>query len=179
MRDFRFVPASCDESIIFGAERPGNNSEQVRQASIQEWIAFMKGRGIKRVCCLLRKKQLAFYIDADLLETYRCEFRPENVCWAPVKDYHLCEETMLKERILSFLQESQLRKIPTIVHCSGGSGRTGHVLAAWLVFGREFDIEQALTAVTEMQRNPKEAVNCAHATQAQLYALLEACKQRE
>jgi protein-tyrosine phosphatase len=174
----------------------------------------MKGRGIKRVCCLLRKKQLqwskkiipvfglrkaeilcgvyvqknpgifscitvAFYIDADLLETYRCEFRPENVCWAPVKDYHLCEETMLKERILSFLQEAQLRKIPTIVHCSGGSGRTGHVLAAWLVFGREFDIEQALTAVTEMQRNPKEAVNCAHATQAQLYALLEACKRRE
>jgi protein-tyrosine phosphatase len=115
----------------------------------------MKGRGIKRVCCFLRKEQLAFYIDDDLLETYRREFGPENVCWAPVEDYHLCEATTLQERILPFLQESQVRGSPTVVHCSGGSGRTGHVLAAWLVFGRRFDIEQALAAVTEMRRTPR------------------------
>ena len=178
MRDIRFASASRDELTIFGAERPGYNSEQVRHSSTQEWIAFMKERGIKRVCCLLREEQLAFYVDEDLLEAYRREFGAENVWWAPVKDYHLCEETMLKERILPFLQESQARKTPTVVHCSCGSGRTGHILAAWLVFGRGFGIEEALAAVVEMRRNPKEAIDCGNATGAQLNALLETCKRK-
>ena len=177
MGDFRFAPASYHESTIFRAERPGYNSEQVRLSSTLEWIAVMKDRGIKRVCCLLCKEQLAFYIDDDLLETYRREFGPENVCWAPVEDYQLCEATTLQERILPFLQESQVRGSPTVGHCAGVSGRTGHVLAAGLVFGRGFYIDEALAAVTGMRRNPQEAVYCGNATEAQRYALLDACKR--
>ena len=63
-----------------------------------------------------------------------------------------------------------------IVHCSGGSGRTGHVLAAWLVGGRGYGIPEALGAVWEMGRNPWEAVEHKHAIQEDLRLLLEACR---
>ena len=61
------------------------------------------------------------------------------------------------------------------MHCAGGRGRTGHVLAAWLVFGRGFSIDEAVAAVKEMGRNPFEAVEAGNATVAQLHGLLQTC----
>ncbi len=48
----------------------------------------------------------------------------------------------------------------TVVHCSGGSGRTGHVLAAWLVHHYGMDPSAAVDTVMAMpeRRNPLEAV---------------------
>jgi hypothetical protein len=51
------------------------------------------------------------------------------------------------------------------------------VLAAWLVFGRGFSIEDAVTAVTAMGRNPREAVDWGNAKPEDLYVLLEACQE--
>ncbi|MGI0487895.1 hypothetical protein ACN4EK_20835 [Pantanalinema rosaneae CENA516] len=45
---YRFAAAMENESIVFGAARPGYRHERVT-----EWIAFMQNRDIKRVCCLL------------------------------------------------------------------------------------------------------------------------------
>ena len=59
--------------------------------------------------------------------TTREEYRAE------VEDYHLCDHATLERHILPFLHESDQTTTPVLVHCSGGSGRTGHVLAAWLV----------------------------------------------
>ena len=164
--------------MIFGAQRPGYSSRQVHKAQTQEWITFIKNQGIKRVCCLLPENQLAYYFDENLLDTYQREFGEKNVCWAPIEDFHLCKETTLSEAILPFLQASDAQATPAIVHCSGGLGRTGHVLAAWLVFGRGFGIDEALVAVKEMGRNPKEAVSYGNATEAELHALLMACRRQ-
>ena len=104
------------------------------------------------------------------------EFGKENVCWTLVEDYHLADIHMLKERILPFLAESDTNKERVVVHCSGGIGRTGHILAAWLVHGRQFEIEDALSEVKETGRNPFEAVESGTATQSQLHALLSECR---
>lgn len=108
-----------------------------------------------------------------LLKIYREELGEDKVCWAPVEDFYLCGYNMLTKRILPFLKETDER---AVVHCSGGSGRTGHVLAAWLVAGRGFSVERALAAVVEMGRNPHEAVEVGNATEGELHALLERCR---
>jgi len=171
---FRFKPAAGGEPIVLGAERPGYPSRAVDEKLVRGWIQFMKDKGIKRVCCLLSQEQLDYY-DEDLLALYRQEFGEENVCWAPIEDYHLSDVHTLRRQILPFLAESDANEERVVVHCSGGIGRTGHVLAAWLVHGRRYEIEDALSEVRERGRNPFEAVEFGTATQSQLYALLNEC----
>lgn len=170
MSRYKFGPARQGEPIVYGAERPGYNGQSVGQTEIQEWIAFMKQNGIRRVCCLL-ESQLAYYC-TDLLAEYRQAFGHENVCHAPIKDYHLCDKQTLEMKILPFLATSDSGKMQVVVHCSGGSGRTGHVLAVWLVRYRGLSAEEALSAVKATGRNPREAVGCGHATDAELHAFL-------
>lgn len=64
------------------------------------------------------------------------------------------------------------------MHCSGGLGRTGHILAAWLAHGRGFSPAAALAAVTGMHRAPYEAVEAGYATQGELLELLEPLGQK-
>jgi len=177
MIDYKFGPASQEEQFVFGAQRPGYPSRYVGAQDVQEWISFMRDRGVRRVCCLLTQSQLSYYED-DLLDMYHEEFGQDNVCWVPIEDFHLSEEATLKETILPFLKESQDRKAPVVVHCSGGSGRTGHVLAAWLVSAYSYPVEDALTTVRSMNRNPYEAVHADIATLDELYALLKALRKR-
>ena len=172
MLHFKFGPPSQEERFVFGAQRPGYPSTSVSTQDVQTWISFMKGQGIHRVCCLLTPSQLSYYED-DLLDMYRHEFGPDNVCWAPIDDFHLSEEATLQARILPFLKESVDRKEPVVVHCSSGSGRTGHVLAAWLVCAHNARVEDALAAVTATNRNPYEAVQAGNATLDELHALLD------
>lgn len=168
---FRFGPAQIGETVVYGAQRPGYSSKSVGVEPVREWVVFMTENGIRRVCCLLPSAQLAYYA-TDLLEEYRRSFGAPNVCSVGVPDYHLCDPILLREVVLPFLAESDERDAPVVVHCSGGSGRTGHVLAAWLVDGRGLSTDQALTAVVATGRNPREAVGCGNATHDQLRQLL-------
>jgi protein-tyrosine phosphatase len=170
MSKFRLAPAAQEELLVFGSQGPAYSVLR-----IGEWIAYMKAQGIRRVCCLLHNEQLASYKE-DLLAAYGKEFGSENVCWAPIADYHLCDIGLLKERILPFLKEADNKDEPVVVHCQGGRGRAGHVLAAWLVYGRGFSAEEAVTAVKSLGRNPHEAADWGNAKPADLYILLEACQ---
>jgi protein-tyrosine phosphatase len=171
MRKFRLGPAAENEPLVFGAQGPAYSTLR-----INEWIAYMKEQGIRRVCCLLHSEQLKAYKE-DLLAAYSKEFGAENVCWAPIPDYHLCDVGLLKERILPFLKEADEKHEPVVVHCQGGRGRAGHVLAAWLVCGRGMSVDEAVTAVKAMGRNPHEAADWGNAQPEDLYILLEACQE--
>jgi protein-tyrosine phosphatase len=172
LNNLRFVPASQSERIVFGARKPGHSINEVN-----EWIAVMKEQGIKRIICLLTEDQLNRYDGIDLLALYSEEFGKGNVCWAAIEDYNLCDEGKLIKTIIPFLMESDIMEKPVIVHCSGGSGRTGHILAAWLVFGRAFSISEALSSVKKIYRNPCEALECGNAKEEELYGLLKACQK--
>jgi len=126
---------------------------------------------------LLPHEQLRFYA-CDLLATYREEFAEEDVINVQVEDYHLCAADDLNNRVLPFLRESDAAESPVVVHCSGGSGRTGHVLAAWLVRQRGLSVNQALAAVKASGRNPCEAVDRNKATRVQLESLLAGHAER-
>lgn len=147
----KFAAASAHELIVFGAARPGYTNQQVAQ-----WIEFMQNQGIQRVCCLLPVTQLAHY--TDLLGDYRKVFGLDRVCWAPIEDFNLVAPEVLVHQILPFVTVADQQHQPVVVHCSGGMGRTGHILAAWLVAGRGFSRQAAIAAVQQTGRNPYEAV---------------------
>lgn len=147
---YRFAAAWENETIVFGAAKPGHSNTQV-----SDWVEFMKRSGIKRVCCLLPHNQLVPY--SDLLGTYQQEFGIDCVCWAPIEDFHLSDLETLTQKILPFLAQAEQLGEKVVVHCSGGIGRTGHVLAAWLVSGRGLSNSAAIAAVRRTGRNPYEA----------------------
>jgi len=175
MNRFSFSPASNKEEFVYGAQRPGYPSRSsIPDSEVGQWVAFMRQQGIARVCCLL-EDQLSFY-QSDLLASYRDSFGEEAVCGAPITDFTLAEEELLTDTILPFLDDSVCREEKVVVHCSAGSGRTGHVLAAWLVYGRQMANDEAIAAVIGMGRNPHEAAGSGPAGVASLDSLLDACR---
>lgn len=90
----------------------------------------------------------------------------------------------LTQQILPFLAIANQRKEKVVVHCSGGVGRTGHVLAAWLVSGRGYSNQQAIAAVRKTGKNPYEAAIAGilkgrnpWKSVAELNALLDDCRR--
>src|SRR5262249_23251631 len=146
MARFGFAPAQPEEAVVHGGQRPGYNSKDVALGPVEEWISFVRNARIRRLCGLLPANQLAYY-RVDLLPQYREAFGDSNVCHAPIEDYHLCDHRTLAETILPFLAASDATGSPVVVHCSGGLGRTGHILAAWLVRHRGLSVDDALAVV--------------------------------
>lgn len=174
---YKFAAASENEPIVFGSARPGYRNEQVN-----EWIEFMLHQNIQRVCCLLPESQLNRY--SNLLNVYRQTFGLDQVCWAPIQDFHLAAPKVLIHQILPFLASADQNHEQVVVHCSGGVGRTGHILAAWLVAGRRLSPKAAIAAVQQTGRNPYEAVLAAPfkgrnpwKVAAELNSLLDECHQ--
>ncbi|MBD2104061.1 dual specificity protein phosphatase family protein [Leptolyngbya sp. FACHB-261] len=147
---YKFAAASETETVVFGAARPRHAEKEVSR-----WIKFMHEQGMQRVCCLLPQSQLAPY--PNLLSRYQQEFGADKVLWAPIEDFHLVDQATLTQRILPFLLEADQQNEQVVVHCSGGIGRTGYILAAWLVGGRGLTNTAAISAVRKTGRNPYEA----------------------
>jgi len=115
----------------------------------------MQSQQVARVVCLLPQRQLAGY--NHLLEAYKQSFGTSNVCWSPIQDFKLADASALTQDILPFLAAADQHQERVVVHCSGGVGRTGHILAAWLVSFRGMSNEQAIQAVQQTGRNPRES----------------------
>lgn len=173
---YNFGPAAPNEKIAFGASMAGLiNPSPIPDEIVTMWLQAMRKHGIQRVCCLLPTTQLSNY-QSNLLNQYADFFDASNVCYAPIPDFHLSDPHTLLEIILPFLEFSDQSGKPTVVHCAGGIGRTGHILAAWLVYGRKYTPINALAAVTSTAatRNPYEAIHFGNATLEQLKTLLDA-----
>jgi protein-tyrosine phosphatase len=168
--DFHFGPARNGEPTVYGARAPGSSLN-----SILEWTRFMRRQGVSRVCCLLDPQQLATF-SVDLEAEYKRQFGADRVLMWSVEDHHLCSHEALVENILPFLRTADLLGERAVVHCWGGNGRAGHVLAAWLVGARGMPPQEALEAVQDAGRLPQEAVLAGNATWPSLIELLAGCR---
>lgn len=164
-----FGPAASGEPTVFGARRPGFPLPSVPPEAVDRWIAFVRSHNIRCVVCLLPPRQLAAC--DQLLQRYEAAFGKARVCWAPVEDFVLADADLLTGRVLPFLAEAEQSGERVVVHCAGGIGRTGHVLAAWLVYARAMANEEAIQAVRRSGRNPRESRD------PRLDALLDTCRQ--
>ncbi|MCW1967356.1 MAG: dual specificity protein phosphatase family protein [Anaerolineae bacterium] len=156
---FSFAPAAEYETHVFGSCRPGYPNKVVDDAAVRAWLEFMDRQRIRRVCCLLGDEQLAYYdtCAAPLLATYRAHFGTANVLHAPIADFTLAPLPLLRQHILPFLADAYANNAFTVVHCAAGIGRTGHVLAAWLVRHYGLSNPIATAAVAKLGRNAHEA----------------------
>jgi protein-tyrosine phosphatase len=89
---------------------------------------------------------------------YEEHFGSQNVLHAPIPDHHLPSVELVHEHILPFLRNAKEQNEPVVVHCQAGIGRTGVVLAAWLVDEYDYDVESAIEVVKSRYRNPLDAV---------------------
>ncbi|MFW6376719.1 MAG: protein-tyrosine phosphatase family protein [archaeon] len=176
MDDHRFAPAAPDEEIVHGAVAPGFATRRPDDDDpVAPWIEAMQARGIERVCCLLTDRQRQRY--DGLLDRYRTAFGDDSVCHAPIEDHTLADPETVTDRILPFFAEGDAAFEPVVAHCLAGIGRTGHVLAAWLVGGRGVDPGEAVRVVSQSGRDPREAIAAGNATDADLDALLAAARE--
>lgn len=163
----QFAPAAPAETIVYGAATPGGLAGD--DGDVDPWIDAVRSRGIERVVCLLSDRQLRRY--HALLDAYRREFGRERVAHVPMTDHALAAESELRA-VLDGLRAADDADEPVVVHCLAGIGRTGHVLAAWLVHARGYEPEAAIEAVRGTGRRPAEAVDAGNATREALLALL-------
>lgn len=166
----RFSPAAPVEEYVYGACTPGWHSAGDHDTAVEEWLTFVQSQGIERVCCLvagspteIRESALGRYYDA---------FGEESVCHAPTVEDRLIDRHHLDETILPFLAESVAKESPVVVHCLSGVGRTGQVLAAWLVAAHEYPPEEAVETVRRFGRDPFAVVDRGPATEEELFDLL-------
>src|SRR5450759_164187 len=121
--NFHFGPARSGEQTVYGARTP-----DASPTSILEWADFMRSQCVTRVCCLLDAGQLAGF-PVNLEAEYKRLFGATCVLMELIADHHLCSRKALKGNILPFLRTADTGGERAVIHCWGGNGRTGHVLA--------------------------------------------------
>ena len=166
---YRFGPAASHEEHVFGAACPGWHSVGSYETVVTRWIEFMLGQGIDRVLYLLPVNHGA---DGDALDRYQEAFGRSNVRHAPVPNRRLVGEKVLQRDILPFLADAGETGDRVVVHCLAGLGRTGQVLAAWLVFRHDYRPHEAIDTVMRMGRDPTEIVDRGDATRHELLTTL-------
>jgi protein-tyrosine phosphatase len=177
MAEYGFGPAAKGEKLIFGSQRPGNPGKFILRQVVDDWVAFMKGQGIQRIVCLLPEEELKYYpLEGGLLGLYAEVFGPDKVLWAPTPDMQLPTGEAVRH-ILYFLHAAVEKKEKVVVHCSAGLGRTGLVLAAWLIYDHRMTERKAIRTVEEQNRSPREAVLYGNATEAELMKVLAVARE--
>ena len=62
-----------------------------------------------------------------------------------------------RQMALRIIDEFQERKLPTLVHCQGGLGRTGMILALYLVQRKDWTPESAIAHIRHLRKGSIEA----------------------
>jgi protein-tyrosine phosphatase len=166
----RFAPAAPHEDHVFGACAPGWHTAAEHPTAIEQWVSFMRERDIERVCCLLQMSH------SEAMESgfgaYQDAFGSENVKHVPMADRRLVDPDRVRTDVFPFIEASVEADERVVVHGLSGLGRTGQVLAAWLVSHHEYRPHDAVDTVMEMGRDPSIVVDFGAASRHELLDML-------
>jgi atypical dual specificity phosphatase len=117
------------EGKLAGSALPGGDKR------IEEDLRFLSDQGIKAIVSLTRKE-----LDPQLLHLYN--FRHKHL---PTEDFSSPSSEQIDKGI-HFIEKRIWHNEPVLVHCRAGYGRTGTLLACYLVF-RGMNASQAIAEV--------------------------------
>lgn len=137
--------------------------------SVEQWIESMLERGIGRVCFLLAVEPSEA---REIYDLYHDAFGTENVRHVPVPDRRLVDPATLRGDVFPFLVGAVEADDRVVVHGLSGLGRTGQILAAWLVWYHEYRPHEAVDTVEKMGRDPAGTIDRGNATRQDLLDLL-------
>lgn len=102
---------------LAGCSRPGAHGQ-----SIADDLVVLRDHGIQSVLTLTETPVIAHELETAGLDTLHL----------PVDDFH-APTTQQMLRALAYIDASLAENMPVAVHCLAGQGRTGTILAAWLL----------------------------------------------
>lgn len=110
-------------------------------------ILFIKGQGVRRVVVLPESEELAYiwgYPERyfELLTSYGLKH-----LHTPVRDFSAPTLGQLRS-IFKWIKEDDS---PVLIHCVGGLGRTGTVVAAWLILEKGYSLRDAVARVRSLR----------------------------
>lgn len=147
MSPHNFGPVSLRDSVLYTSCRPGHppgKADPISDEAVQEWIRFMKERGVSKVICLLDDNEYANY-DSNLLQLYS-DGGLEYLCQA-------MKSEGASANIINYVEEASSNGEKVVTHCTGGVGRAGRVAAGWLVRHYGLSPEQATEETLTVAKN--------------------------
>jgi protein-tyrosine phosphatase/nicotinamidase-related amidase len=140
------------EGLIGMTILPGRKD---RNRSLTEDIETIKEENIQNVICLLSENEFEEYGVSKLKEEYKKAGL--NVCYKQILDQTVPTETMMNET-LKWLDKELLENKKTLIHCVGGIGRTGTVVACYLKKYSGLTTTEAIEVVRK-SRSPRAVEN--------------------
>jgi atypical dual specificity phosphatase len=119
------------ENVLAGCSRPGAGPD----GDVDRDLAALRGYGIEALLTLTE----------TALPWQALERHGMRGLHLPVDDFHAPTTTQMLDA-LAFLDEERAAGSPVAIHCLAGQGRTGTVLAAYLIRGG-LSSEQAIAEV--------------------------------
>jgi protein tyrosine phosphatase (PTP) superfamily phosphohydrolase (DUF442 family) len=118
-----FGKISYREETLFTAERPGHFRNDFPNQIIEDWVKYMKGKGITNVLIIMEENEFDVY-SMDLKDFYeQAGMMVHHIPFSSDGSY---------DKIMSVIQELDARGEKVVSHCTGGKGRCGRVACAWL-----------------------------------------------
>ncbi|KAF5834676.1 hypothetical protein DUNSADRAFT_8558 [Dunaliella salina] len=139
---YNFGVASDLDQVVHGAARPGANAEdgQPTDAQLDDWVNYMKSKGISRVVGLLSGKEISTYKEPPVESLKKRGMKAMNL------DLDTMEKLEASNAAVQEFEDAAKSGEKVVVHCWGGSGRTGSILAAWLCRKYGLSPEEACNA---------------------------------
>lgn len=118
-----FGPVSFREHTLYTAERPGHHQKEFPNQIVEDWVQFMKGKGINNVLIIMEDDEFNVY-EMDLKKFYEeAGLEVNHIPFSSADSY---------EKTMTLIQELDARGKKVVTHCTGGKGRCGRVACAWL-----------------------------------------------
>jgi len=147
---YNFGSASELDEVVYGCESPGNPQEGETSSAetVDEWMEFMKSKGIQRVVCLMADDELERF-EVDLLATYK-------------KSMTSVDRVDMKapgaaQKLADLFGDALKSNEKVVTHCVGGSHRTGMALSTWLA--KRHNLEPSVATDTMLAASAKQGAN--------------------
>jgi len=132
---FNFAPVSDREGeLVYGAERPGTGLKEfdapdsITPEAVAEWASYMKGQGVQHVLCLLNDKEFGHYQAPGYVG---------GLVKAGFEEAKITKADMFSpgaaDKAAAAFAAAKASGEKLVAHCAGGEGRTGIVLAQYMM----------------------------------------------